>query len=254
MNSRYRRGWFGESHRHYLAAKGITRYRADKLGHHLWSQPEEDTEEVRKKMAKLMRKRTLMNDGSDEQKAEFNKEWSRFMKEEVWDDERRAIVSEVTEAMWKDSEYRDAMVKMNKKLWEDPAYRDVMIKLMKERWEDPEMRARMSEGISDAFDDERKAEYRERMREIGLAHAGEASDRMIKYNKEHAKESSEWLTEHRKDPEFHEKMEDAAKEGQFVWSENLGAVKGAIRDVEGDDVADKFSQRKVKIWPRSIEE
>ena len=24
MNSRYRRGWFGDSHRHYLASKGIS--------------------------------------------------------------------------------------------------------------------------------------------------------------------------------------------------------------------------------------
>ena len=49
MNSRYKRGWFGESHRHYLAAKGVSTKRYNKIkqkyGKGIWGYEDTDTNE-----------------------------------------------------------------------------------------------------------------------------------------------------------------------------------------------------------------
>ncbi len=92
--------------------------------------------------------------------------------EKMWKDpEYRERMSEATEKMWKDPEFRERMRKAtedpehrkrlsesHKEMWKDPEYRKIMI----EMWKDPEFRERMSEARREMWKD---PEYRERMSE-----------------------------------------------------------------------------------------
>ena len=256
-----RSGWFNDSYRHYLAAKGISTKKycaSNKIGNYLWAQDKEDTALLRKEMGDLMRERRYSGDTP-----EWREKWSTFMREKVWDDERRALVSETVTAMWQDDEFKKAMSDMHRANWSDPAFKEFVSKrdreawaaddgsrrklagerrkvwneenlsaLSTERWKDPDYRKKVSKGISDAFDDGRKKEY---------------SERMTEWNEAHEEENSKRLKEQRKDPEFSENMEVAAKVGRMQRSEKMDSIREAIRESEGDTVAEKFSARTVKI-------